>query len=66
MCPELLGMVVGSITATNTTPATKGKTRPVTVDVLSMVTTRAMIKPMRNTSLNCENTRSITVSIPKG
>ena len=59
-------MVLGTITATNTTPATKGKMRPVTEEVLSMVTTRAMIRPMRNTSLSCENTSSITVGCPIG
>jgi len=60
---EPLGMVVGSITATNTTPKAKGKTDPVTAAVLRVVTTRAIISPMRNTSVNCENRRSITVAL---
>ena len=59
-----LGMVVGKITATNSTPITKGRARPVTADVLSIVITSAIKRPMRNKSLNCESTRSITVKTP--
>ena len=54
------GIVVGNITATKTTPQARGTKRPVTGAVLNIVITRAMISPMRNTSVNCENTRSIT------
>ena len=46
------GIVVGSITATKTTPKTRGMTRPVTEAVLCIVTTKATIKPIRNRSVN--------------
>ena len=64
--PEFPGIVVGSITATKTIPAAKGSTRPVTGEVLSIVITKAMIKPMRNTSVNCDKTRSIKFVFPVG
>ena len=51
---DALGMVVGKITATNTTPATKGMSLPVTAEVRCIVTTSATINPIRNTSVNCE------------
>jgi len=64
--PELedaFGMVAGSITATNTTPRTRGMNRPVTDAVLRIVTTSATISPIRNRSLSCESTRSITTTL---
>lgn len=61
---EPLVMVLGSITATNTTPKANGSTRPVTAEVLSIVTTKAIINPMRNRSVSCESTRSIKMAFP--
>ena len=61
---EPLGIVLGNITATNTTPKANGRTRPVTAEVLSIVTTRAIIIPMRNRSVSCESTRSIKTAFP--
>ena len=62
---EPLGMVLGRITATNTTPKANGRTCPVTAAVLRIVTTRAIIMPMRNRSVSCESTRSIKTAIPR-
>ena len=49
---DLLGMVIGSMKATNIVPKTSGKTRPVTAAVLCIVNTRPMIRPMRKRSVN--------------
>ena len=58
------GMVAGRITATKTTPKTRGMTRPVTAAVLRIITTSATISPMRNRSVSCESTRSFTTAVP--
>jgi hypothetical protein len=48
----LLGMVVGSMTATKTMPKISGMTRPVTAAVRCMVTTKAMIRPILKRSVS--------------
>ena len=58
------GMVAGSMAATKITPKTKGNTRPVTEAVLRIVTTRAMIRPIRKMSVNCDSTRSVKAARP--
>lgn len=61
---DVLGMVAGSMKATNTTPKISGRTRPVTAAVLCIVNTRPMIRPMRKGSVNCERARSVKAASP--